>query len=76
MVSNLYYNDWFRYCLYYLEALEIEKNLGVYIYFVSYTAHNIIAVIVETWIVYVLVIPIIGAICLLLHIKKMSLAFT
>jgi hypothetical protein len=48
------------------------KKVGVYIYFASYAAHNIIATIVGNWLVYVLVIPIIGAILLLPHFRKMT----
>jgi hypothetical protein len=48
------------------------KKVGVYIYFASYAAHNIIAVMVGNWLVYVLIIPIIGAILLLPHVKKMT----
>jgi len=48
------------------------KKLGLYVYFIAYAAHNIIAVIVGNWLVYVLIIPVVGAILLLPHIKKMS----
>ena len=48
------------------------KKVGIYIYFASYAAHNIIAMIVGNWLVYVLIIPIIGAILLLPHLKKMA----
>lgn len=48
------------------------KKVGLYIYFITYAAHNIIAVIVGNWLIYVLIIPIIGAALLLPHLKKMS----
>ena len=47
------------------------RRAGLYIYFASYAVHNLIAVIVGNWLVYVLIIPIIGAILLLPHFKKM-----
>ena len=47
------------------------KKVGIFIYFATYVAHNIIAMIVGNWLVYVLIIPIIGAILLLPHFKKM-----
>jgi hypothetical protein len=47
------------------------KKPGVYIYFISYAIHNIVAVIVGNWLVYVLIIPVIGAALLLPHFKKM-----
>jgi uncharacterized membrane protein YwaF len=45
---------------------------GLYIYFGSYAVHNLVAVIVGNWLFYVLLIPIIGAVLLLPHVKKMS----
>ncbi len=48
------------------------KKLGVYMYFISYAAHNIIALLVGNWLFYVLIIPIVGAILLFPHMKKMS----
>jgi hypothetical protein len=48
------------------------KKVGVYIYFAIYAAHNIIALLVRNWLIYVLIIPVVGAILLLPHIKKMS----
>ncbi len=49
------------------------KKLGIYIYFILYTIHNLIAVFVGNWIVYVLIIPIAGAALLLPYMKKMTL---
>ena len=51
------------------------RRLGLYIYFASYAVHNLVAVIVGNWLVYVLLIPIIGAVLLLPHVKKMSNKF-
>ena len=48
------------------------RRVGLYIYFASYAVHNLVAVIVGNWLVYVLIIPIIGAILLLPHFKKMT----
>ena len=48
------------------------KKSGLYVYFIAYASHNIIAVIVGNWLIYVLIIPIIGATLLLPHFKKMS----
>jgi len=48
------------------------KKIGVYIYFVAYAVHNLIAIFIGNWLVYVLIIPIIGAVLLLPHFKKMS----
>ena len=48
------------------------RRVGLYIYFASYAVHNLVAMIVGNWLVYVLVIPIIGAILLLPHFKKMT----
>ena len=48
------------------------KKVGVYIYLVMYAAHNIIALLVGNWLIYVLIIPIIGVALLFPHIKKMS----
>jgi hypothetical protein len=48
------------------------RRAGLYIYFVSYAVHNLVAVTVGNWLVYVLIIPIIGAILLLPHFKKMT----
>jgi hypothetical protein len=48
------------------------RRMGVYIYFIMYTIHNIVAVIVHNWLIYVLIIPLIGAMLLLPHIKKMD----
>ncbi len=48
------------------------KRMGVYIYFIMYTIHNIVAIIVHNWLIYVLIIPLIGAMLLLPHIKKMD----
>lgn len=48
------------------------KKMGVYIYFFAYTIHNLVALIVDNWLIYVLLIPLIGAILLLPHFKKMS----
>jgi hypothetical protein len=48
------------------------KKLGIYLYFATYAVHNIIALLVGNWLVYVLIIPIVGAMLLLPHIKKMS----
>ena len=47
------------------------KKAGVYIYFASYAVHNVIALIVGNWLIYVLIIPIIGALLLLPHFRKM-----
>jgi len=52
--------------------LWTKKKIGVYIYFVAYAAHNLIALIIGNWLIYVLIIPVIGAILLLPHFKKMS----
>ena len=48
------------------------KKIGVYVYFISYVAHNIIALVVGNWLIYVLIIPIVGAVLLLSHVKKFS----
>ncbi len=48
------------------------KKLGLYVYFIAYVSHNIIAVIVGNWLIYVLIIPIIGAFLLFPHFKKMT----
>ena len=56
------------------ELLRMKK-LGVYIYFILYAIHNIVAIIVGNWIVYVLIIPVIGALLLLPYLKKMTLGF-
>ena len=48
------------------------KKLGITIYFISYAVHNIIALLVGNWLMYVLIIPIVGGILLLPHMKKMS----
>jgi len=48
------------------------KKAGIYFYFAAYAAHNIIAMIVGNWLIYVLIIPIIGAVLLLPHFKKMT----
>lgn len=48
------------------------KRIGVYIYFISYAVHNIVALIVGNWLVYVLIIPIIGAVLILPYWKKME----
>jgi len=48
------------------------RRVGLYIYFASYAVHNLVAVIVGNWLVYVLIIPIIGAILILPHFKKMT----
>jgi hypothetical protein len=48
------------------------RRVGLYIYFASYAVHNLVAMIVGNWLVYVLVIPIIGAILLLPHFKNMT----
>ncbi len=48
------------------------KRLGLYIYFAMYAVHNIIAIIARNWLVYVLIIPLIGAVLLLPHVKKMA----
>ncbi len=48
------------------------KKAGIYIYFAAYAAHNIIALLVGNWLVYVLLIPIVGGIFLLPHFRKMS----
>lgn len=49
------------------------KKLGVYIYFILYAMHNLVAVFVGNWVVYVLIIPIIGAVLLLPYMKKMTI---
>ena len=48
------------------------RRVGLYIYFASYAVHNLVAMIVGNWLVYVLIIPIIGAILLLPHFKKLT----
>ena len=48
------------------------KRIGIYIYFISYAIHNLVALIVGNWLIYVLIIPAIGSILLLPHIKKMT----
>jgi len=48
------------------------KRVGFYIYFASYAVHNLVAVIVGNWLIYVLIIPIIGAILLLPYFKNMT----
>lgn len=49
------------------------KKLGVFIYLILYAIHNLIAVFVGNWVIYVLIIPIVGAALLLPYIKKMTL---
>ena len=49
------------------------KKLGVFIYLILYAIHNLIAVFVGNWVIYVLIIPIIGAALLLPYMKKMTL---
>lgn len=49
------------------------KKAGVYIYFALYALHNLIALFVGNWVVYVLIIPIIGAVLLLPYMKRMTL---
>ena len=48
------------------------RRMGVYIYFIMYTIHNVVAVIVHNWLIYVLIIPLIGAMLLFPHYKKMN----
>lgn len=48
------------------------KKTGLYIYFGAYAAHNIAAIVAGNWLVYVLIIPVIGAALLLPHFKKMT----
>lgn len=48
------------------------KRIGVYIYVVSYALHNIVALIVGNWLIYILIIPIVGLILILPHVKKMT----
>ncbi|MCX6121726.1 MAG: hypothetical protein NTX44_08915 [Ignavibacteriales bacterium] len=55
-----------------ISCLLKMKKLGIYLYFTAYAVHNIIAFLVGNWVIYVLIIPIVGAILLLPHIKKMS----
>ena len=51
------------------------KKAGVYIYFALYALHNLIALLVGNWVIYVLIIPILGAALLLPYMKRMSLGF-
>lgn len=48
------------------------KKIGLYIYFPLYALHNAVAVAVGNWLVYVLIIPVIGALMLLPHAKTMT----
>ena len=48
------------------------KKAGVYIYFIMYAVHNIVALLVGNWLIYVFLIPIVGGMLLLPHFKKMS----
>ena len=48
------------------------RRIGLYIYFGSYAVHNLVAVVVGNWLVYVVLIPIVGAVLLLPHTKKMN----
>ena len=48
------------------------KKLGICLYFTAYAVHNIIALLVGNWLMYVLIIPTVGAMLLLPHMKKMS----
>ena len=52
--------------------LWAKKKIGVYIYFLAYSIHNLIAIYVGNWQIAVLIIPVIGAIMLLPHFRKMS----
>lgn len=47
------------------------RRIGLYIYFALYAVHNLVALIVGNWLVYVLIIPMLGAALLLPHYKKM-----
>lgn len=47
------------------------RRIGIYIYFALYAVHNLVALIVGNWLVYVLIIPMLGAALLLPHYKKM-----
>ena len=48
------------------------KKTGVYIYFALYALHNLIALLVGNWVIYVLIIPVIGAALLLPYMKRMT----
>ena len=48
------------------------KRVGMYIYFPLYAIHNIVALIVGNWLVYVLIIPLAGAALLLPYARKMT----
>ena len=49
------------------------KKAGIYIYFALYALHNLIALIVGNWVIYVLIIPLAGAVLLLPYMKRMTL---
>lgn len=51
------------------------KRIGIYIYFASYAVHNLVAIIVGNWLPGVVIIPVIGALLLLPHFKKMNKGF-
>jgi hypothetical protein len=48
------------------------KKLGLYTYFILYAIHNVVALFAGNWLVYVLIIPAIGAVLLLPYAKKMK----
>ena len=48
------------------------KRIGIYSYFALYAVHNLVALIVGNWLVYVLIIPLLGAALLFPHYKKMG----
>lgn len=48
------------------------RRTGLYIYFALYALHNLVALIVGNWLIYVLLIPIIGAALLLPHRERMN----
>ena len=48
------------------------KKTGVYVYFALYALHNLIALLVGNWVIYVLIIPVIGAALLLPYMKRMT----
>ena len=48
------------------------RRTGIYIYVASYAFHNIVALIVGNWHISVLIIPVVGLLLLLPHLKKMT----